>query len=344
MATRGQSSILRHKVLPYGRSRRVIAIIVIISYIASIIFYVRTLPDEVDSTFVEAPSDGVIVYVIMNEAKFSTDRLTADVQIVLGSDLLDVTGPAPVAGRDVTVTLEPVVGQAEFTIPRGTPIPVIASTTLFMRGAPYTYPFDTYQTFFVTTAQERGEDGTLTELPTVAQMLVPEGFVGWRIQTLYPSTAEAINVLLEALYEGRAGPAGSQNAPSTLEGANVATLELRRAWSTVAISILILFLMVLLTALSLATSRAVQIGKKELNIGMAGWLAALLFAMPALRNLLPGSPPIGSWIDILVFFWVEIAVMISLASFVLYWLRNGPAPPAKDEEATDTAEEPANNS
>jgi hypothetical protein len=337
MVIPGQPSVLRRKVLPYGRSRRVIAIIVIVSYFASIIFYVRTLPDEADATFVEPPANGVVVYVIMNEAKFATDRLTADVMIDFGEDLLDRSGPAPVADRDVTVTLEPVMGQAEFTIQRGTPMRVSASTTLFMQGAPYTYPFDAYRASFFAAAQERGEDGALTNLPTIAQMLVPEGFVGWRIQTLYPSTVEAIG----GLYEGRAGPAEIQNAPSTLDGANLATLELRRAWSTVAISILILFLMVLLTTLSLLTSRAVQIGKKELNIGMAGWLAALLFAMPALRNLLPGSPPIGSWIDILVFFWVQIAVMISLASFVLYWLRKGPPPPAEEEAASEVAGESA---
>ncbi len=341
MATRGPQTFLHHKVLPYGRSRLVIGIVIVAVYFASILFYVRTLPDQADSTFEEnIPPNGVAVYVITNEVKFATDRLTADLEIDLGDELSDTTGPVRVAAQEVTVAIRPILGKSEFTIAPGTPLPVIASTTLFMTGAPYTYPFDTYQAVVQTAAQEIQEDGTRTELPILTQILVPEGFVGWRIQTQYPATQAGLDDVF-AIYGGEAGSGEIQSRPTSLEGQNWGSLELRRAWSTVAISILILFLMVLLTALSLLTSRAVQIGKKELNIGMAGWLAALLFAMPALRNLLPGAPPIGSWIDILIFFWVEIAVMISLASFVLYWLRKGPAPPPVEETASETSEEPA---
>jgi len=39
----------------------------------------------------------------------------------------------------------------------------------------------------------------------------------------------------------------------------------------------------------------------------------LLFALLPLRNSLPGSPPLGSWIDILMYFWVVAVVMVSLA-------------------------------
>jgi hypothetical protein len=39
-------------------------------------------------------------------------------------------------------------------------------------------------------------------------------------------------------------------------------------------------------------------------------LTAMLFALLPIRGFLPGDPPIGSWIDILVFFWVEGTIMI----------------------------------
>lgn len=333
-------SLFHRKVLPYGRSRLVIGVIFILLYAVSVTFYNRTLPDRADAFFADPPPNGVAVLVIMNEAKFTTDRLTADVEILLGEELQDVSGPAPVSTRDITVTINPVVGRSEFTIPRGTTLPVNGSTTLFMQGAPYTYPFDAYRATFVTTAQEIGEDGALVRLPTIAQMLVPEGFVGWRIKTLYPATEEGLPEL-NSLMAGEQGSAAIQGRPSTIDGTNWAKLELRRSWSTVFIALFFLFLMVLLTVLSLSTSRAVQIGKKELNIGMTGWLVGLLFAMPALRNLLPGAPPIGSWIDILVFFWAVMAVMISLASFVIYWLRNGPPPPPKEKTVGEDAEHPA---
>jgi hypothetical protein len=46
---------------------------------------------------------------------------------------------------------------------------------------------------------------------------------------------------------------------------------------------------------------------------VASWITALLFALLPLRNSLPGSPPLGSWIDILMYFWVVAVVMVSLA-------------------------------
>ena len=43
-----------------------------------------------------------------------------------------------------------------------------------------------------------------------------------------------------------------------------------------------------------------------------GFLAALLFAFPTVRNNLPGNPPIGSLNDFLAFFWTEGIVALAL--------------------------------
>lgn len=45
-------------------------------------------------------------------------------------------------------------------------------------------------------------------------------------------------------------------------------------------------------------------------------MTALLFALIPLRGFLPGDPPLGSWIDVLVFFWVELILMLSVAAVV----------------------------
>ncbi|MFJ9694271.1 DUF4436 family protein [Kitasatospora sp. NPDC101183] len=44
-----------------------------------------------------------------------------------------------------------------------------------------------------------------------------------------------------------------------------------------------------------------------------GWMAASLFALIGMRNAAPGSPPIGSLIDYLAFFWAEGIIAASLA-------------------------------
>ena len=63
---------------------------------------------------------------------------------------------------------------------------------------------------------------------------------------------------------------------------------------------------------------------------MASWFAALLFARVPLRTNMPGAPPIGVWIDFLVFLWVLIMLMISLAVFVGSWLVFTPEPEVSD--------------
>ena len=45
---------------------------------------------------------------------------------------------------------------------------------------------------------------------------------------------------------------------------------------------------------------------------MTPWFAALIFALLPLFLGLPGAPPLGSWIDALVYFRVLIAVMVGL--------------------------------
>ena len=57
---------------------------------------------------------------------------------------------------------------------------------------------------------------------------------------------------------------------------------------------------------------------------MTPWFAALIFALLPLRLGLPGAPPLGSLIDVLVYFWVLIAVMVGLVWWILVWLRSGP--------------------
>ena len=59
---------------------------------------------------------------------------------------------------------------------------------------------------------------------------------------------------------------------------------------------------------------------------LVGALGAVVFALPALRNALPATPPLGVTADVLVFFWTELAAVLSLALLVGTWARTGPRP------------------
>ena len=56
---------------------------------------------------------------------------------------------------------------------------------------------------------------------------------------------------------------------------------------------------------------------------LIGALAAIAFALPVLRNAMPGSPPLGVSADMWVFLWTELAVVLALVLIIFKWARSG---------------------
>jgi hypothetical protein len=258
----------------------------------------------------------------MRDIQLETDRVSADLLVTFGEELAECT---PLCGlrEDVTLLVSPST-QSVIKLPRGTPAGYSIPIVLFLEGAPYSYPFDTYLSRVYVQAVTIDSGGTAYPVPLVAEFLVPEGFVGWQIQLGYPNADDNENA--ESFLKKDREQVNAEyvaRAPTVIDsGQAFGYLSMERALSTKIIAVLVLLLMIILAGLAVIASHDVQVGKKTNDgLGMAGWLTGSLFAMPALRALLPGAPPLGSWIDILVFFWVEIATMISLATFVLFWIR-----------------------
>lgn len=324
MASPEPQASLQSSVKKSPRWLWVVGVFVAILYCASAFFYNRTLPTDLASSTVAPSSDGVSVYFATKDIQLSTDRITVDLFFAFGEELTECN---PVCGlsRDVTLLISPST-QAKIIIPRGTPANYSTPIGLFLEGAPYTYPFDTYLSRVYVQALTVDSEGVAYAVPLVTEILVPEGFVGWQIELGYPgadSVESAAAFLLKDLVKENANYVAQVPTVSN-SGQSWALLQMQRAFSTKIIALLVLTLMIILAGLSVVASYDVQVGKRPNTFGMAGWLTGLLFAMPALRALLPGAPPLGSWIDILVFFWVEIATMISLATFVLFWVRQAP--------------------
>src|ERR1700722_18127615 len=57
---------------------------------------------------------------------------------------------------------------------------------------------------------------------------------------------------------------------------------------------------------------------------LIGALAAITFALPVLRNALPGSPPLGVAADMWVFLWTELAAVLAVALLVFKRAKAGP--------------------
>ena len=113
-------------------------------------------------------------------------------------------------------------------------------------------------------------------------------------------------------------------------------LYLARAGSTKTFVLLLLTAMLVLGVLALLVARAVRTKRRRIEATMASWFAAMLFAVIPLRLNMPGSPPIGVWIDFLVLLWVELALMIGLAVFIGSWLRYSRPPDTSPDPATES--------
>ncbi|AUG80505.1 hypothetical protein CFP65_5823 [Kitasatospora sp. MMS16-BH015] len=80
------------------------------------------------------------------------------------------------------------------------------------------------------------------------------------------------------------------------------------------------FMIVAMWALALAVLAGAEVLRRSRQ-GMVwpslGWMAATLFALIGMRNAAPGSPPIGSLMDYVSFFWAEGIIAASLVFTVV---------------------------
>ena len=79
--------------------------------------------------------------------------------------------------------------------------------------------------------------------------------------------------------------------------------------------------MVAMACLAATVAWSVATERRPVEPTFASWFAAMLFALIPLQNFLPGVPPVGAWIDVCVFLWVEVVLLASMGVFVVSWFR-----------------------
>jgi hypothetical protein len=100
-------------------------------------------------------------------------------------------------------------------------------------------------------------------------------------------------------------------------------LDIVRSASAKTFAVFIMILEWLLALSAFAVMIILVVGRK-IEVGLFGWMGALLFALIPLRNAMPAVPPVGVLSDFLAFFWAEIIVALSLVTSVLTWIFRSP--------------------
>lgn len=246
------------------------------------------------------PSDesGILVNIQPVEMNASTNRATVDLAFASqGPGVVDERGRLLKSTRIVVASVD---GNQEVKFAAGEPLGRI-ETVIGTDGEQAYYPFDQHAGSFLISADsyERGADGSLMSTGDIPIGFQAKGSVsGWDVVQEYP-TAMMTNP--------------------------VSTMQFNRAFSTRAFATVLLLLAVLLSAASLIVGILVFTNRRRAEVGLMSWAAALIFALPLLRNYMPNSPPVGVSLDIYVYLWVIVAAVIAAILDVISWGRQGEA-------------------
>ena len=162
-------------------------------------------------------------------------------------------------------------------------------------GSVHDYPLDDYKTEMALSCAETGSD---TALPI--RITSWEGIVGYTVRTRPVAGSRPNEVGLH--------------------------FDIRRTGAVRFFGLAAYGAMVVMAFSALTIGALVFVGVRKIEVTLIGAVGAIVFALPALRNALPGAPPLGVLADILVFFWAELSAVIALGLFVIAWAGRGPQP------------------
>jgi hypothetical protein len=101
-------------------------------------------------------------------------------------------------------------------------------------------------------------------------------------------------------------------------------LTVRRSLTVISVTMFVMIVEWLLALGTLAVTLVVAIRGRRPDVAIFAWLATMLFALPPLRDVMPGVPPIGTLGDFLSFFWAVGIVAVCLIILVVDWVLRAP--------------------
>lgn len=286
------------------RSRRItVAIVALLAvvYVLAAWAFGNSLGKQ-EITKADPPVGGLSITVVETSMKPDEPYASALLVVDPSRDLVDVQG---LLKESVQVALEPSLNAESLTYAAGT-IPSARAVSLPLRGRVQNYPFDTYKGEYTVQAY------TVSSPTTSGQSAAgPSGGTA-----AASARGRRLPVSVTTSFRDPGWQLSTDVSKSQIYQVTLAQ-QISRAGSTIAISLLLLTLMMSLAFLASWVAQAVVGGVIEAQVSVAAWMAGLLFALIPLRTFLPGAPPVGSWIDILVFFWVEVGVMVAMVVAVV---------------------------
>jgi hypothetical protein len=208
-----------------------------------------------------------------------------------------------IADRDFLLTIER-SGQVEHVqIRAGQLLPEISFGLDLHQGDVRSYPMDRYVSLVTLAASEKAQDGTEKSLPI--HVTAWEGVLGFAV---------------------RAKDVGAKSVASQRPEELQLQFAVSRTGAVSFFAVTMYGAMLVMMLCALTIGSLVFVGIRRIEVALVGALGAIIFALPALRNALPGGPPLGVRADIFIFFWAELGAVVALCLFIAAWTRQGASP------------------
>ncbi len=245
--------------------------------------------------------EDTIVQVRLEEIKPVANRLTVNVLVYPQDSLYDQE--MGVLSTDTAVRLYPPSDLGDLQYAKGK-APTQVATTVVAHGNAGNWPLDSYTTDVISADVFTGD----YHQRVPARVEVSGYLDGW------DATVTRVH-----------DPDDKDN-PEVLDDVKI---TLHRAKGPLIFDVGICLVLLALPVLGLWVAIPMVLGKTSFLPPFCTWYAAMLFAIVPLRNILPGNPPPGSWIDQAFVLWVLIAMVTAMSLFVAAWTRQRDRKPPK---------------
>ncbi|WP_122494930.1 DUF4436 domain-containing protein [Mycobacterium attenuatum] len=267
---------------------------VAVVYVLSLVGYhwLASTPGPLPKPDVGTTEDTVVL-VRFEQLHTVANRLDVKVLVMPDDSMIDKR--LDVLTTDTSVRLYPTNDLGDLQYPVGKS-PAQVATTIEAHGDPGNWPFDTYTTDTIQADVLVGAGDTRQYKP--ARVEVTGSLEGWDI------SAQRVG-----------------DSSQTSDRPDNVIITLKRARGPLVFDLGICLVLVTLPTLALFVAIQMVTGRRKFLPPFSTWYAAMLFAVVPLRNILPGSPPAGSWIDQAVVIWVLIALATAMVVYVVAWYR-----------------------
>lgn len=298
---------------------RVIFVIGIIAIYFTVLWMGLTEESRRSLTIVKSAAssdDFVTIDVRVTSVNTSQGLLSERIRLIpMGRFALDKITPT----TDLRLLINSVSGKQVVIFPKGERIVPIEVSSL-LSGNQNRYPFDHYSTDIdlLVTAPVKKRVQPLPEqkLDDTANSLATTLVVG--TNDLDRSETIPINESFTATFPGIKFD-GTVTADDTYKLMHT-TIAMRRANNVISVSLLVMTVMFVLAVSIMGMVLQLIESTREVNLVPLSLCVALIFGLPALRNVQPNVPGMGVLGDYISFIWAELIVSISAIALAWVWI------------------------